>query len=846
MTGDPPLSWDALSAELDALLDLDPGARAARLDIISADDPTRATALRNWLRAIADSHSFLESPIPAAPSGLGPWRALERIGEGGMGEVWRGERGDGAFERNVAIKFLRVDRGAAAASITRERAMLARLRHPGIAQLLDGGVADDGRPWLVTEWIEGLRLDDWLGQRQPNLRQRVELIRRLAESVAYAHANLVVHRDLKPANVLVDTEGSPRLLDFGIARLLDGGVAAPATIDQALTPAWASPEQLRGEPADARTDVHALGGLLFLALVGRSPHGVEGGSLAAVVDAVCNHDPPPPSRLAPHAGIDADLDAITLLALARQREQRYGSADALAADLGRWLAGEVVRARLPSRIERLARGVRRHPLEATLLGGLLLTLGAGVAATAWQAREADRARQAALVERDAALAELDRSEYLVDTFARLFRESSTDTPRSASEWLDRAATIGNEVGPENAAAQARFLVKLAGIEQDRGQPARSIRLLRRALAAPDGALAAADRARAECRLAGALLVTGDLQTARTVYSDGIGRAEGLAGSERAILIDCLNSRANFALTEGAADPAAFAAANRALAELDRLSTPEDQRWRRASVLYTLAALHDLDGADAEAATRYAEVLRIDQELGNTASADHAALLTAMAGALQRAGDWEAADRRYVEGIAIYEGLGDLHPNLASDLANHAGLLNLRGDFDAALVAAGRALDILDRLSGAQPIARGNAMYHRGVALRELGQVELALESLEATRDLLVDQVPTSPRVMRVHIALALAALAGGDTPHARGLIDQAVVAARMSGSEAMLAEALIASARIAQAAGQSEAARSGADEARAILARQLPPDHPLRRRGEKQIEEIDRDRAKSG
>lgn len=838
MTGDPRLSWEALSEELDALLELDPGARKARLEFISADESTRATALRNWLRAIDDSEGFLEPPLPAAPSGLGPWRALARIGEGGMGEVWRGERGDGAFERTVAIKFLRVDRGAAAASIGRERAMLARLRHPGIAQLLDGGVADDGRPWLVTEWIEGLRLDDWLRQRQPNLRERIELIRRLAEAVAYAHANLVVHRDLKPANVLVDTDGAPRLLDFGIARLLDEGVAAPMTVDQALTPAWASPEQLRGEPADARSDVHALGGLLFLALTGRSPHGVDDGSLAAVVDAVCNHDAPAPSRFAPRKGIDADLDAITLMALARQREQRYGSADALAADLGRWLAGELVRARLPSRVERVLRGIRRHPIEATLVGGLIIALGAGVAATAWQANEAERARQAALAERDVALAELDRSEYLVDTFARLFRESSNDTPRSASEWLDRAAALGNEVGPENAAAQARFLVKLAAIEQDRGQPARSIRLLRRALAAPDGALATADRARAECRLAGALLVTGDLATARTVYSDGIRRAEGLAGSERAILIDCLNSRANFALTEGAADPVAFEAANRALAELDRLSTPEDQRWRRASVLYTLAALHDLDGADAEAAARYAEVLRIDQELGNTASADHAALLTAMAGALQRAGDWEAAHRRYVEGITIYEGLGDLHPNLASDLANHAGLLNLRGEFNAALITAGRALDILDRLGGAQPVARGNAMYHRSVALRELGQVDLALESLEATLDLLNDQAPTSPRVMRVNVALALALLAAGDTPRARSLIDQTIVAARRSGSEAILAQALIASARIAKAAGQFDVARRAAEEARAIHARQLPPEHPLRRRGEKQLERI--------
>ena len=218
MNGDPRAQWDALSDELDALLELDPATRENRLSAIHANDEQRAGALRDWLRAITDSDGLLETRRPA-PAGTGPWRPLAPVGDGGMGEIWRGERADGAFTREVAIKFLRGDRHRMAASIGRERALLARLRHPGIAQLLDGGLTCDGRPWLVTEWIDGRRLDDWLAHSSPPPRQRVTLLRRLAEAVAYAHANLVVHRDLKPANVMVAPAG-PQVIDFGIARAM--------------------------------------------------------------------------------------------------------------------------------------------------------------------------------------------------------------------------------------------------------------------------------------------------------------------------------------------------------------------------------------------------------------------------------------------------------------------------------------------------------------------------------------------------------------------------------------------------------------------------------------------------
>jgi tetratricopeptide (TPR) repeat protein len=829
MSPDPAAEWDALGPEIDALLELGPADRSDRLAVIARDDPARAAALADWLAAIDASEGRLERAAPAPPTGLGPWRALAPVGRGGMGEVWRGERADGAFARTVAIKLLRGDRRHVASAIARERASLARLRHPAIAQLLDGGVADDGRPWLAVEWIDGEPLDQWLARADPPLRERVRLIERIARAVAHAHAQLVVHRDLKPANVLVTADGEPRLLDFGIARLTDAGEAAGETLAQALTPAWAAPEQLRGGVADARTDVHGLGGLLHLAITGRPPVADETPSLARIVAAVCEAEPVAPGIVAPAAGIDADLDAITLAARARDPERRYASADAFANDLARWLAGEAVSARLPTRAERLTRFVRRHRVESLLAGGLAIALVGGLVATAWQARQAEAARRVAVAERDAALAEADRGESLVDAFARLFREAPDDARLGASDWLDRAAALADAAGPDHPAAAATLLAKLAAIEQDRGQPARALALLERVVALPGSALAAAERARAECRLGSARHRAGDAAGARAAWAAGTARAEGLAGAERLALVDCLLSSAGRALTDGETTPADFDAARRALAELDRLSVDADLRWRRAGALYVLAGLHDLAGDDAEAARRYGEVLALDRALGNTASADHAALVTAMAGALDRAGDWDAALARYDEGIAILEALGGLSPNLASDLANRAGLRQRRGDAAGALDDAERALAVLDALGDGTPAPRFNASLAQGRALVALGRLDEAAATLAAPGlDRIADRSGVARRG-RLDLARAELALARGDLEAAARLVAPTVEAARAEGAEGLLAESLSLRARLAIARGDAAAANADAREAAALHAARLSDDHSLRR-----------------
>jgi serine/threonine-protein kinase len=278
------------------------------------------------------------------------------------------------------------------------------------------------------------------------------------------------------------------------------------------------------------------------------------------------------------------------------------------------------------------------------------------------------------------------------------------------------------------------------------------------------------------------------------------------------------------------------AAERALAVLDSLTGTGDLRWRRAGVLYALAGLHDLNGEDAEAARRYAEVMAIDQALGNTRSADHAALLTAMAGSLQRAGDWDSADRRFAEGIAIYEAIGARNPNLASDLANHAALRNLRGDYARALAAADRALAILEQLDGVNPIAIANALLARGVALRELGRFDEAAVALAEAESGYRASHSDVTRPARAAIERALNELGRGRPDAARELLAPVSALAREPGRGALLAQALQAQARIAAATGDHATARAASAEAAELLAARLPPQHPLRRRAEAEAE----------
>ena len=413
------------SALLADALDVAPDERGAWLEAACAGAPALRAEVDSLLAAHADAamDTRLDEPIVLRPprhtllgADVGPWRVTGVLGEGGMGTVYRAERHDGAYDRTVALKMLRAaDSRRLAGRFRDERRTLARLEHAGIARLYDGGVDPDGRPYLAMELVDGVPITAWARGEPvpgvapgppPSVEARLRVFVQACEAVAYAHARLIVHRDLKPSNLLVaageaaDALPQVRLLDFGIAKLLDDDDAEAErtrTLLGPLTPAYAAPEQLRGEPVTTATDVYSLGLLLYEVLTGERPYSAAGLSLTELERRLDAPPPRPSETAAPTAArrLRGDLDTVVLQALAPEPERRYASAAALAEDLRRHLAGLPVSARAPTAGYRLLSFARRHRAGVAAGAVALLALVGGAGVALWQAREAAAARDRA-------------------------------------------------------------------------------------------------------------------------------------------------------------------------------------------------------------------------------------------------------------------------------------------------------------------------------------------------------------------------------------------------------------------------------------------------------------------
>jgi tRNA A-37 threonylcarbamoyl transferase component Bud32/tetratricopeptide (TPR) repeat protein len=398
-----PEAWSRIRTEFEALLDAGAEERERRLARLEAEDAALAAEVRSLLAADAQAGDFLDAPARPPPDSvgegtqLGPYRIQRELGRGGMGTVFLAQRADDTFQKRVALKV--VSRGLESSVVlerfTAERRILASLEHPNIARLIDAGTTPDGRPWFAMDYISGQPLTHWCRTRELSLQQRVELMRRVCLAVQFAHQRLVVHRDLKPSNILVSDDGEPHLLDFGLARVLSEDDAGQRTETQHrwLTPDYSSPEQIRGERVTTSADVHGLGLLLYEVLTGVHPLRRESPSqtMSAILDTL-PAAPSSTSSLTTRGAGWSDLDAITLMALRKEPEARYASAEQLADELGRWLEGLPVRAVRGSTRYRLRRFVRRHRGAVVAAGALVLTLLGGLVTTLWQARVAERQR----------------------------------------------------------------------------------------------------------------------------------------------------------------------------------------------------------------------------------------------------------------------------------------------------------------------------------------------------------------------------------------------------------------------------------------------------------------------
>lgn len=417
--------WERLNEIFHAALALDPPQQAAYLDQACEAD----AALRREAGDLLQAHVHAERELgeierlqvgldeaaASVPVGmrLGAYRILEEIGRGGMGSVCLAERVDGQFEQRVAIKIIKrgMDTALVLQRFRAERQILASFDHPNIARLIDGGTTDDGLPYFVMEHIQGEPIDRYATARQLSLRARLELFLPVCDAVSYAHQRLIVHRDIKPQNILVTTEGTPKLLDFGIAKVLqDAGEQGTHTMSglQLLTPEYASPEQVEGRPTTTQSDVYSLGVVLYELLAGRSPYRPRSWSTRDIFASVLTSPVPPPStalglpggddgrRAAPAAGpadrlrleLRGDLDAIVLMALRKERERRYVSVEQFAADIRRYLRGLPVHARPDSLWYRTGKFVRRNRAAVTAAVLVAAALVGGAMTTAWQAHEA--------------------------------------------------------------------------------------------------------------------------------------------------------------------------------------------------------------------------------------------------------------------------------------------------------------------------------------------------------------------------------------------------------------------------------------------------------------------------
>lgn len=471
--------WERVQELFHAAVELNESERVEFLNGTCGADTGLCREVRNLLNAATVADEFLESSLAGASADLfdlqpneqiGPYSIIRTLGEGGMGTVYLGVRCDDEYHKVVAIKFIRA--GFAGPEPGRrfrsERQILANLEHPGIARLLDGGTTS-GSPYLVMEYVDGLAIDDYCRQQHLSVRERLRLFQRVCAAVSYAHRHLVVHRDIKPSNILVTSEGEPKLLDFGIAKLLlEAQTDAPATraAERFLTPEYSSPEQIRGEAITTAADVYSLGVLLYELLAGAKPFRLEGESFTECERIICETTPPKPSTAGGGKEAAGDLDSITLTAMRKEVARRYPSVDSLHEDVQRYLDGMPVRAQ-PDRWQyRASKFVRRHRPGTAIAAAIMLLLGTAIFLIISAERESQAARLEAEQRFQTVLAMADSSLFEIDEAIAEHRGTTEERAlvvQRVLEYLNLLARRGNRK-PALDRELARAYEKLCDIQ----------------------------------------------------------------------------------------------------------------------------------------------------------------------------------------------------------------------------------------------------------------------------------------------------------------------------------------------------------------------------------------------
>jgi tetratricopeptide (TPR) repeat protein len=823
-----------IAAIFRAALDRDDDARAAFIDAECGGDAALAAEVRALLATVeADDSPLDRSPAArlglgaaagpsAPPERIGPFRLVRLLGRGGMGEVWLAERVAGGFAQQVALKW--VDRARLGADglerFARERALLARVDHPAIARLVDGGELD-GTPWFAMEYVDGVPLDRHLAEHRPDLPAAIDLLLPVIDAVQHLHRHLIVHRDLKPSNVLVDRDGRPRLIDLGIAKALGDETARTEAIAP-MSLAYASPEQVAGEPITIATDVWGLGALLHEILSGRSPHEAAASSLPRLVDAIARGTPTLPSvalALDPAARpwrpaqLRGDLDLIVATCLRREPERRYASAAAVGEDLRRWRERLPIAARRDHLGYRMRRFVARHPLGSALAGIAVVALAT---TTAYALREADRAAAAAAVaarERDAARAEARRQEVLREHFAAVSgRATASGEPIAPDALLDLVADAELTRAAHGPDAHRALVLALADALVIRADLKRLATLLDAAGPAMAGAsdrelaLYHKHRAIAGLRLGDAALAEDGIEKASAAIArGGLGRTM--------IAADVLGYRAQRARAAG--DFAAAVAHSSEAAAIARADT-EAGALDRGTVLANHGVTLLQAGQPDAAIAAIDEAEAIWQAGGVESNANAASARAVRANARLAAGDPAAALAEF-DAIEAAAPPGDPVPAKASRQLARARALAWLGRADEAAAESERAVE---RMCAALGAGSGDCRRLASGRVEILAIAGFHNAALDAAADL--GDPATWPPGVRA--AVALARLAGGDGESATRLAAEAREApatdrgrARAGARFALLGARLArGDGDMALARGLVEAAQSALDRAEAV------------------------------
>jgi eukaryotic-like serine/threonine-protein kinase len=792
-------------AVLDELLDLPEAERSKRLQAFSTEDPAVLAEVQSLLLAAGASGGFLESPIfcpadPAAPAPLigariGAWRISRLIGHGGMGEVYEAMRAAGDFEQRVAIKVLQAEAAAQLERFQAERQILARLEHPGIARLYDGGVVADGRPFMVIEYVDGLPITEFCARRGAGLQERLALFVSVCEAVAYAHRNLVVHRDLKPSNILVTAEGAVKLLDFGIAKLLDTERPHLTRAAMApLTPICAAPEQLTGGPVTTATDVYALGLLLFELLTSEHPWMRGNTAMLQALRTVLQRPAPLASRTAqtlqsppvsPRLLI-GDLDAIVSKALRSEPERRYATVEALKMDVQRVLHGEPVAAREGARLYLIGHMLRRYRWAAAALAAILVSLAGGLSVAAWQAH---RAR----VELDLARRDAAREEAVRYSLTRMFRAAIADhgsEAPTAKNMIDSSAQRVLKEYRDQPQLAGQIVLTLAdlygALEDVTGAAALLEGYLGQAKSDADPA-AIAD---ARQKLANIELLRGHIDAAAGL----LGRAEAFWASSslpyREERLEGLAIRTRLLRARGDID-GSVAATREAIGRRIALSGHDHRETAGLynSLAISLASANRLD----EALAAYRETMAIYSALGLSDGID-AQIIVANMGTLElRAGDLKEAERLLKNAIDQERALAGDSAAVSAALGYYGKVLCLTNRVEPALAVLHEASEMAGRYVGeASPVSLQNRLF-LGEAQLASGDPRTAAITLGAARDAALKQYgPAHVLTLRIELALAQSAAASG--ADAQADLQEAVAGLRHLGqtAETSLAQALVA------------------------------------------------------